>query len=101
MTALLSATGFIAAWAVVAVSGSRTLGGLVLLAFAIACIRIWLRRDGARTAALLGGLGLAAFVVSHILGLVIGAWPAVLVVSAALAAACWQVSDSRHRVSTA
>jgi hypothetical protein len=42
--------------------------------------------------------GLLAFAVSHLLGLVIGAWPSVLVVAIATAALCWRLSDSRHPV---
>ena len=62
----------------------------------LACIAIWLGRDGARTAALLGAAGLLAFALSHVLGLLIGAWPAVLLAAAATAALCWRVSDARR-----
>ena len=41
--------------------------------------------------------GVVAFALSHALGLLIGAWAAVLLVAAALAAASWQLSDRRHR----
>ena len=95
-TAPVAAAGFIAGYAVAVASGSRPLGGLVLAAFAIVCIAVWLRRDGRRTAAILTGAGLAAFILSHALGLVIGAWPAVLLSAAAIAAVCWRVSDSRR-----
>ena len=55
----------------------------MLAAFGLSCIAVWLRRDGRRTAGLLTFAGLLAFAISHVLGLVIGAWPAVLVVAAA------------------
>ena len=96
LTAPVAAAGLIAGYAVAVASGSRPLGGLVLAAFAIVCIAVWLRRDGRRTAAILTGAGLAAFILSHALGLVIGAWPAVLVSAAAIGAVCWRVSDSRR-----
>jgi hypothetical protein len=69
---------------------------VVLAAFGIACMTIWFRRDGGRTAATLTIAGLGAFAFSHLLGSVIGAWPAVLLVAAGIAALCWRVSDSRH-----
>ena len=94
-TAPIAAAGLIAGFAVAVVSGSRPLGGLVLAICGLTCIAIWLRRDGRRTAALLSLAGLLAFAVSHLLGLVIGAWPAVLLAAAATAALCWRLSDAR------
>ena len=58
------------------------------------------RLGGPEEAARLTGVGLFAFAVSHLLGLVIGAWPSVFTVSAATAAACWRLSDSRRRVAS-
>jgi hypothetical protein len=95
-TAPLAAAGLIAGYAVAVISGSRPLGGVVLAAFGLTCIAIWLERDGVRTAVSLTGVGLLAFALSHVLGLLIGAWPAVLLVAAATAAVCWRVSDARH-----
>lgn len=96
-TAPLAATGLIAGFAVAIASGSRPLGGAVMAACGLACIAVWLKRDGRRVALQLTAVGLAAFILSHLLGLVIGAWPSVLVVSAATAALCWRLSDSRLR----
>jgi hypothetical protein len=95
-TAPIAAAGLLAGYAVAVGSGSRPLGGVVLAAFGLTCIAVWLRRDGAKTAAWLTAAGLLAFAFSHVLGLVIGAWPAVLVSAAATAAACWIGSDSRR-----
>jgi hypothetical protein len=95
-TAPIAAVGLIAGYGVAVASGSRPLGGLVLAACGLICIAIWRARDGARTAALLAGVGLLAFAVSHLLGLVIGSWPAVLLVAALTAYACWRISDSRR-----
>jgi hypothetical protein len=99
-TAPIAAAGLIAGYAVAVMSGSRPLGGVVLAAFGLTCVTIWLKRDGARTAGLLAAVGLLAFALSHVLGLVIGAWPAVLLVAAATAAVCWRVSDAHRRAVT-
>jgi hypothetical protein len=95
-TAPIAAAGLIAGYSVAVASGSRPLGGLVLAACAVACVAIWLRRDGRRTALILTVGGLVAFVLSHLVGLVIGGWPAVLIAAAACAALCWRLSDARH-----
>jgi hypothetical protein len=92
-TAPISAVGLIAGFGVAVASGSRALGGLVLAGFGLWCIAIWLRRDGRGTALRLTAVGLLAFALSHVLGLVIGPWPAVLVAAAATAIASWRLSD--------
>jgi hypothetical protein len=95
-TAPLAAAGLIGGYAVAVAIGSRPLGGVVLACMGIACIAIWIRRDGRRTAATLACVGLIAFALSHVLGMLIGAWPAVLVTAAVTASICWSVSDA-HR----
>ena len=95
-TAPIAALGLIAGYAAAVASGSRPLGGVVLALCGITCIRIWLARDGSRVAAQLTAAGLVAFALSHVLGLVIGAWPAVLVVAAVTAGVCWRCSDARR-----
>ena len=97
-TAPLAAAGLIAGYAVAVVSGSRPLGGVVLAAFAAVCVSVWLRRDGIRTALRLSLAGVSAFALSHALGMLIGAWPAVLLTAGALAALCWALSDRHHAV---
>jgi hypothetical protein len=94
-TGPIAAAGLMAGFGVAVATGSRPLGGAVLAACGLACIAVWLRRDGTRVTVQLSIAGLAAFVVSHLLGLVIGAWPSVIVVSAAMAALCWRLSDRR------
>jgi hypothetical protein len=93
-TGAVAALGFLTGFAVADATGSRPLGGVVLLLAGAWCARVWLRRDGPRTAALLTGVAFVAFVASHVLGLVIGAWPAVLATAAMVAACCWRVSDA-------
>ena len=94
-TSLLAAAGLIAGFGTAVASGSRPLGGAVMAAFGLTCIYFWVRRDGAATAMRLTLVGLAAFALSHVLGLAIGAWPSVLLVSAVTAWACWKWSDSK------
>jgi hypothetical protein len=94
-TAPLAAGSLIAGYAVVAASGSRPLGGVVLAAGGLCCIAIWRRRHGARTAARLGAVGFTAFVASHVLALAVGPWPAVLIVAAATGAATWVLADAQ------
>jgi hypothetical protein len=95
MTAPIAATGLVAGFGVAVASGSRPLGGVVLAGCGLACIAVWLRRDGRRVTIQLTAAGLFAFALSHVLGLVIGAWPSVIVVAAATAALCWRLSDAR------
>lgn len=95
-TAPVAAAALIVGYAVVVASGSRPLGGIVMLLGGIWCVIAWDRRHGRRTAVTLAAVGFAAFVISHVLGLVIGAWGAVLVVAAATAFAAWRLADSRE-----
>jgi hypothetical protein len=94
-TAPIAAASLIAGFAVAVSTGSRPLGGVVLAAGGLWCIRTWRRRHGTRTAAILGCVGFGAFVLTHLLGLAIGAWPSVLLVSAAVAAVVWRKADAR------
>lgn len=94
-TAPIAATGLIAGYGVAVTTGSRPLGGVVLALFGLVCVAIWARRDGRRTTIWLTVGGLGAFALSHVIALAIGAWPAVLLVAAITAAACWRFSDSR------
>ena len=95
-TAPVAATGLIAGYGVAVGSGSRPLGGVVLALFGLVCLAVWARSDGRRTTVLLSAVGLGAFAVSHVLALAIGAWPAVLLVSAVTFAVCWRVSDAKR-----
>jgi hypothetical protein len=96
-TAPLAAGGLIAGYGVALASDSRPLGGVVLAGFGLACIGVWLSRDGRSVALRLTAAGLVVFAASHALGPAIGAWPAVLVSAAALAVACDRLSDAGMR----
>jgi hypothetical protein len=93
-TAPLAAGSLILGYAVAASSGSRPLGGLVLILCALPCVRVWTLRRGPRTTRNLMALGLAALVLSHLLALAIGAWPAVLLSAATVGAATWVYADA-------
>ncbi len=95
-TAPVAAGGLIVGYAVAVSTGSRPLGGVVLLLGGLWCAREWLRRHGPRTMVRLVGVGLCAFVGSHVLALAIGAWPAVLLVAVGMAVAAWVWADSRE-----
>jgi hypothetical protein len=94
-TAPFAAGSLIAGYAVASASGSRPLGGVVLAAGGLWCLREWARRNDPRTAAMLGVAGLLAFAGSHVLAKAVGAWPAVLLVAAAMGALTWAVADAR------
>lgn len=94
-TAPVAAASLIAGFAVAVGTGSRPLGGVVLAIGGLWCIQAWARRHGRRTAVTLGCVGFGAFVVSHLLGLLVGAWPSVLLVSAVMAVVAWTQADVR------
>jgi hypothetical protein len=93
-TAPVAAGSLIVGYAVVLATGSRTLGGVVLAIGGLWCIHAWASRHGTRTATTLGCIGLALFVASHLLALVVGAWPSVLVVATVMAAVAWARADA-------
>jgi hypothetical protein len=96
-TAPVAGGSFVLGYAVVLATGSRFLGGVVLLLGGLLCARAWTLRHGPRTASALLGIAFVAFVASHLLGLAIGAWPAVLLTAAGMAAAAWVWADGRER----
>jgi hypothetical protein len=96
-TAPFAAATFLASWAAVEASGSRALGGAVLLAGALALAVVWRARHGGAVAGRLLAVGLLAFVLSHALGLLVGAWPAVIVTAGAMGWVTWRLADSRRR----
>jgi hypothetical protein len=95
-TAPIAAAALIGGYAVAVTTRSRPLGGVVLALCGLICMAIWAHRDGGRTTIWLSIGGLAAFALSHLIALAIGAWPAVLTVAAITSAASWRFSDSRR-----
>lgn len=82
---VVAAVAFLAGFGVAELTGVRAIGGLVLLAGGAWCARAAYRLAGGTATVMLVVVALALFVISHPLGHLIGAWPAV-VVSAALVA---------------
>jgi hypothetical protein len=95
-TAPVAAGTLIVGYAVAVSTGSRPLGGVVLLIGGLWCIQAWARRHGKRTAVTLACVGFGAFVISHLLALAIGVWPSVLLVAAVMAVTAWTQADSRR-----
>jgi len=93
---LAAAVTFVAGFGVAELTGVRALGGAVLLAGGVWCARLAYRLAGAGATAVLIVFALALFVGSHPLGHVIGAWPAVIVSAAVVAAASAAVGGARH-----
>ena len=96
-TAPIAAASLILGFAVALSTGSRPLGGVVLAAGGLWCIREWAIRHGRRTAITLTCVALLGFVLSHVLALAIGGWPSVLLVSAAVMAVVWVQADAVGR----
>jgi hypothetical protein len=94
-TAPVAAASLIVGYAVAVASGSRPIGGVVLLIGGIWCIRVWNHRHGAKRAGALAAVAFIAFVASHLIALVIGAWPSVVLVSGVVAMTVWVYADSR------
>jgi hypothetical protein len=80
-------------FAVAEATGVRALGGVVLVLGAGWCAVHWRRRAGAGRAVALLALYAAAFAASHVLGDVVGAWPAVALVAGAVGLGAWLGAD--------
>lgn len=94
-TAPLAAVGLIGGYVAARESGIRPLGGVVLGAAGLFAGRTWLAKVGPGGTAGLAALYLGGFGASHVLAKKIGAWPAVLAVTAVSAGASWAVADRR------
>ncbi|HEX7805469.1 MAG TPA: hypothetical protein VF413_04840 [Cellulomonas sp.] len=94
-TAAVAGVSLVAAFAVADLTGVRPLGGLVLVAGGVWCV-VRSRSAGWWRLLLVVLLALALFVASHLLGPVLGAWPAVLVAGAVLAGSTAALVDRRR-----
>ncbi len=97
-TAPFAAAALIGGYGMVLASGSRPLGGLVMVAVGAICVWVSTGRDSRAITLRLIAIAFVAFVCSHLLGLLIGAWPAVLLAACGTATACWRLSDARRTV---
>lgn len=89
----IAAGGLLLGFAVAELTGVRAIGGVVLFVAALACGLRWRLLLGLPRAVGLVLVFLAGFALSHPLGNAIGAWPAVLVVSALVGLAAWWAAD--------
>ncbi|SCF21055.1 hypothetical protein GA0074695_4366 [Micromonospora viridifaciens] len=94
-TAATTAGSLIGGWQLARRTGNRPLGGVVLAAGGVLAGREWARRTSPAVTAGLVAAYLGAFGLSHPLARRIGAWPAVLTVSALTAAASYALADRR------
>lgn len=92
-TAPVAATGLIGGYLAARETGIRPLGGVLLGLAGAYAGRTWLKKRGPATAAVLSALYIGGFGASHPLAKKIGAWPAVLSVTAASAGASWALVD--------
>jgi ABC-type siderophore export system fused ATPase/permease subunit len=83
----VAAATFLAAFGAAELTGVRAIGGIVLVAGGAWCAWAALRLSGRAATAALVAIALALFVVSHPLGQVIGAWPAVILSAVGVATA--------------
>ncbi|HEX5595218.1 MAG TPA: hypothetical protein VFX61_04215 [Micromonosporaceae bacterium] len=94
-TAATTAGSLIGGWQLARRTGNRPLGGVVLAAGGVLAGREWARRTSPAATAALVMVYIGAFGLSHPLAKRIGAWPAVLAVSALTAGASYVVADRR------
>lgn len=93
-TAPLTALGLIGGFLTAQQTGIRPLGGVVLAAAGGYAARTWYVKRGWPVAAALGLGYLGGFGLSHPLAKKIGAWPAVLTITAGVAAASYLAVDA-------
>ena len=93
--AVVAAGGLVGGYAVARFTEKRPLGGAVLAGAGVLAARQWRESAGNTTAAALSAAYVAAFAGSHPLAKKVGAWPAVLGVAGAVAAASWTLTDRR------
>ena len=94
-TAPLVVAGMLGGYVTGRVTKKRPLAGVVLAAAGVAAGMRWYRNCGPGTTALLSSIYIGAFGASHPLAKKIGAWPAVLVSTAAAAGAARVLNDTK------
>ncbi len=94
-TAPVVALGLLGGYVTARETGIRPLGGVLLGAAGLLAGRTWLAKGGPAVAGGLAALYLGGFGVSHPLAKKIGAWPAVLAVTAAAAGASKVLVDAQ------
>lgn len=97
-TAVVAGLSLVVGFAVADLTGVRALGGVVLCAGGLWCV-VRSRAAGWPRLAGVVLIALALFVASHLLGRALGAWPAVLLAGAVLAAATHALVGRETRTS--
>ena len=92
----VAAGSLVLGFAVAQATDERALGGAVLALGVAWCAVRWRRAAGTGRAVALVALYLAAFVASHVLADVLGAWGAVFSVAAVVGAAVYFTGDRRR-----
>ncbi|WP_069886939.1 hypothetical protein [Streptomyces luteocolor] len=92
---VVAASGLIGGYATARFTKKRPLGGAVLAVAGAAAGQQWRKVAGGRTAAALGAAYVGGFAGAHPLAKKVGAWPAVLGVAGAVAAASYVLVDRR------
>src|SRR5699024_7934335 len=100
-TAGLVVAGMLGGYLTGRATKQRPLAGVVLGAWGIAAGKRWHRSSGPGTTALLSTIYGGAFGLSHPLAKTLGAWPAVLVSTAAAAGAARVLNDKQCQPNTA
>lgn len=93
ITAPVVAAGLLGGYTTARYTGRRELGGVVLAASGAAAATSWVKSRGPAITGVLLGLYTAAFGASHPLAKKLGAWPAVLTVTAAASGATYALAD--------
>ncbi len=93
----VAAGSLLAGFAVAQATGVRPLGGLVLLAGAGWCAQRWMPRVGPPRTALLLGIYLVMFILSHVIADPVGTWPAVAIAAAVTGLSAYTVADAARR----
>lgn len=97
ITAISAAAILIIGFSVAQVTGQRWLGGIILLLGGLWCAYEWFKLAGVVPMIVAGLVFIAAFIASHPLAKLIGAWQSVAVVSVVTAVVGYAVSKPRYR----
>ncbi len=96
--AVVAALTLVVGFAVASLTGNRPLGGVVLVVGGALCTWWMARTAGVLRAVVTLVAVVGLFVLSHPLGLVIGAWPSVLLVAAIAAVLAYALASSPSSV---
>ena len=91
----LTAVGLVGGFLTARETGIRPIGGVVLAAAGVHAGRSWMAKGGPALTAGLTSAYVLGFGLSHPLAKKIGSWPAVLTVTAGVAAASYVLSDAK------